>query len=159
MRRYFSVQSGSHGFDRDGMVPPLFKHGARCGSLAHAQLMPRERLLREAVTVSRPGEGGPATVTLFAHDTFARASACLCSTLTSTCSCSSTPLDPVKRSAVCLERLGVKPRARRWQVRIRQVTVPAARPVVGEPWPAATQQLLEMQSVDAWADPIILFIR
>jgi hypothetical protein len=67
VRRYFSGQSGSHGLDLHGMAPPLYKHGARCGSLAHAQLIPHERLLRDAVTVPRPGAGGAATVTLFAH--------------------------------------------------------------------------------------------
>ncbi len=67
VRRYFSGQSGSHGLDLHGMAPPLYKHGARCGSLAHAQLFPRARLLRDAVTVPRPGAGGAATVTLYAH--------------------------------------------------------------------------------------------
>eukprot|EP00811_Abedinium_folium_P018215 NODE_2713_length_2160_cov_3.896704.p1 GENE.NODE_2713_length_2160_cov_3.896704~~NODE_2713_length_2160_cov_3.896704.p1 ORF type:complete len:679 (+),score=158.84 NODE_2713_length_2160_cov_3.896704:120-2156(+) len=63
VRRYFSGQSGSHGYDADGLQLPLFKNGSPCGSLGEARLLPPERVLTKAVSTTL----GATPVRMFQH--------------------------------------------------------------------------------------------
>ncbi|CAE8619850.1 unnamed protein product [Polarella glacialis] len=76
VRRYFSGQSGSHGYDPDGLSRPLFNHGNPCGDLRLAKLIPPSRLLAESVVTTVGTAAGDLRVRMYQHSLGVLTSSC-----------------------------------------------------------------------------------
>ena len=74
VRHYFTGQSGSHGFNYDGLQRPLFENGNPCGDFREAKLLPVSDVMQ--AEERRLVDIGTSTVLMYPHSMAVVTSSC-----------------------------------------------------------------------------------